>query len=70
VPTDDPTIPDYDDDNAYAEGDIPPDEIDWSKVEYLEERYAEVQSMPDGEEKSLAMVILLHEMHGDELEVL
>jgi hypothetical protein len=56
--------------DSFCEGDPLPEDIDWSKVEYLQERYNEVHSMPEGEEKSLAMVVLLHEMHGDELEVL
>jgi hypothetical protein len=56
--------------DSYCEGDPLPDDIDWSKVEYLQERYDEVQEMPESEEKSLAMVVLLHEMYGDDLEVI
>lgn len=56
--------------DSYCEGDPLPEEIDWAKVEYLQERYDEIHSMPDGEEKSLAMVGLLSEMHGPDLEVL
>jgi hypothetical protein len=56
--------------DSYCAGDPLPRDIDWLKVEYLKERYDQIQAIPEGEERSLAMVELLKEMHGDELEVL
>lgn len=57
-------------DESYCAGDTPPEDIDWARVEYLQERYDEIHTMPEGEEKSMAMLTLLSEMHGPELEVL
>ena len=56
--------------DSYCEGDTPPEDIDWARVEYLQERFDEIHTMPEGEEKSLAMLTLLSEMHGPDLEVL
>lgn len=62
--------PDEDFDESFAEGDIPLDEVDWDQVAELERRQQEALAVPEGEERSMAMLGLLHEMHGDDLEVL
>lgn len=60
----------YDDDEAYADGDPPIDEIDWDDVTHLQHLMDEANALPEGEERSMAHLGLLHKMHGDELEVL
>lgn len=60
----------YDEGEADADGDIAPEDIDWNAVSELEARQAEVLALPEGEERSTAMLGLLHELHGDDLEVL
>lgn len=62
-------LPVYDDDSDYCEGDIPLDEIDWDQVAELERRQNDVLALPD-DERPMAMLGLLAEMHGDDLEVL
>ena len=60
----------YDDDETFCPGDTPLDEIDWDQVTELERRQNEVLALPEGEERSMAMLGLLHEMNGDDLQVL
>lgn len=68
--SEDPDIPDEDEGEEFCEGDTPLDEVDWDKVQWLQMRQEDVLSIPEGEERSTAMLGLLQEMHGDELEVL
>lgn len=56
-----------DDDEAFCEGDVPLDEIDWNEVARLERLQNEAL---DADDVPMAMLGLLHEMHGDDLEVL
>lgn len=67
--SDDELIPDEDDGEDFAEGDTPLDEIDWEQVAELERRQLEVLALPD-DQRPMAMLGLLHEMHGDDLKVL
>jgi hypothetical protein len=55
---------------SYCVGDPLPEDIDWDQVTYLQERYDAIQAMPEGADKSFAMLELLKEMYGDEMEVL
>jgi len=68
--TPDANIPDEDEGEEFCEGDTPLDDINWSKVTNLQARQEEALALPEGEERSMAMLGLLQEMHGDELEVL
>ena len=66
---DDPDIPDYDDDNDYAEGDVPLAEMDPVELAKLENLIVTAQSLPE-EERQWVHLGMLHEMYGDDLEVL
>lgn len=68
--TDDESVPDNDGDEGFCEGDTPLEEIDWDQVAELEARQKAVLDLPEGEEREMGMLGLLHEMHGDEVEVL
>jgi hypothetical protein len=68
--TDDPNIPDQDDDSAYCEGDPHPDDINWSKVAEVQRLIDEAQALPEGDERNMANFVLLSELHGDALEIL
>lgn len=61
--------PDEDLNEAFCPGDTPLDEIDWDAVAELERRQAEVLAVPD-DDRPMAMLGLLSELHGDELQVL
>ena len=63
-------IGDTEEDDVFTEGDTPIEDIDWDQVVELEHRQNEVLKLPEGEERSMAMLGLLHEMHGDDLQVL
>jgi hypothetical protein len=60
---------DDDPDQAYAEGDVPLDEIDWDEVVRLDELQKEALAAPE-EDRPMAMLGLLHEMYPDDLEIL
>jgi hypothetical protein len=57
----------YDDDEAYCDGDTPLADIDWDAVARLERLQAEAL---DADDVPMAMLGLLHELHGDDLQVL
>jgi hypothetical protein len=53
--------------DSYCEGDPDPDAIDWNEVARLQRLQDEAL---DSDDVPMSMLGLLHEMHGDELEVL
>jgi hypothetical protein len=57
----------YDDDESFCDGDTPLDDIDWDAVVRLERLQAEAL---DADDVPMAMLGLLHELHGDDLQVL
>lgn len=59
----------YDFDETFCEGDTPLDEIDWDEVAKLERLQNEALAVPE-DERPMAMLGLLHELHGDDLQVL
>lgn len=58
---DDPDVPSEDLDESYAAGD---EEIDWSRVEDLAERYADIAAIVDPQERLVAAKALVAEMQG------
>jgi hypothetical protein len=56
-----------DDDEAFCEGDTPLEEVDWDAVTRLQRLQDEAL---DADDVSMAMLGLLHELHGDDLQVL
>jgi hypothetical protein len=69
APVTEPEFGDDDSEQAYAEGDVPLDEIDWDEVAKLDELQKAALAVPE-EDRPMAMLGLLHEMYGDDLEVL
>lgn len=69
---DDEAIEMYDatDDDAFAEGDPLLEEVDPAELEELARLIDDVQATPGGEERSFAVLGLLHEMYGDDLVVI
>lgn len=61
--------PTYDDDEAFCDGDPDPADIDWDQVVELEQRQQAVLAL-DEQQRPLAMLGLLSELHGDDLQVL
>lgn len=58
-----------DNDEGYAEGDIALEDVDWDKVTELQRLQDEALALPE-DERPMAMLGLLHELHGDDLQVL
>lgn len=60
-----------DPDDAYCEGDTPPEDIDWDKVEQLDAVEKRIQEVSDGDEvtATLLSAAVLHEAYGEDLEV-
>ena len=67
--TEDPNLPDQDDDEVFCEGDPHPDDINWSKVAKLEAAQAEALAISE-DDRPMAMLGLLGEMYGDDLQVI
>jgi hypothetical protein len=60
----------YDEGESWAEGDIAAADVNWNAVITLQSRFNEVLIIPEGPERSMAMLDLLFHLYGDELEVL
>ena len=62
----------YDDDaaDAYCAGDVPLEDIDPADLERTAAVLEQAQAQPEGEERSWAVLGALHELYGDDLEVL
>jgi hypothetical protein len=59
----------YDDGEEFCEGDIAPEDVDWEAVEKLQALQDEALTVP-ADDRPMAMLALLTEMHGDDLVVL
>lgn len=59
----------YDDGEAFSAGDPPVESVDWDRVGHLQHRFDEAHNIESGSERKSAMLDLLGEMYGDELEV-
>lgn len=57
------------DDDAYAEGDVPIEEWDAETLGELAQRMYHIDGLPK-DERPMANLALLHEMYGDDLEIL
>jgi hypothetical protein len=64
------TLYDGDDADAYCDGDPHPDDINWSKVAKVQSLIDEAQALPEGDERNMANLALLSELHGDDLELI
>lgn len=60
----------YDEGEGFAIGDVRPEDVDWNAVITLQSQFDEVLIIPEGPERSMAMLELLTRLHGDDLEVL
>ena len=58
------------DDDAYCEGDPTIDEVDPEELKRLAAAFDEVALHEEGLDRNFAMLGVLHEMHGDNLEIL
>jgi hypothetical protein len=59
----------YDFDEAFCEGDIAIEDVDWDAVERLKSLQEAALATPE-DERPLVMLGLLAELHGDDLVVL
>jgi hypothetical protein len=58
-----------DDNESFADGDSNPEDIDWEKVAQIQARIDEAQALT-GDERNMANLALLSELHGNDLELI
>lgn len=62
----------YDDSaaDAYCVGDVPLEHVDADDLQHVQERIDEAQALPEGDERSWAVLGLLSDLYGDDLVIL